>query len=1464
MLSQSRKFKLKLFSIVFTLAVLTIGLIIFGSVTQPPTLSRQAADTYIDFNEGHGTTVSETVSSAVSGTITNAVWKPEALCLSGKCLFFDGSGDYVSFGDDADYDFAAANNFTISVWIRHAPKTSGTDVIIAKTNASAGYKLQMESDGDITFAIDDDATWDPDAVVTSTAATYDDNRWHHIAAVKTGTAKIELYIDALLVGTNASISGVGDLTNSASFYVGIDGDGSSNPFTGFIDELKVYTATAQTQAQVNSDSVRGSPSGGVSASFGPDQSYLSEGLVGYWKMDESSTGVGTVSRVDSSGNAYDLIDNSPYAASIGGKFGNSTQLVAANSEYLSIADNAQLSAGNIDFTITTWAYLDTTTSGMHILSKGNTSGGDSTDAEYRLVIDSSARAELIVGDGTSQVNLSATNFGALSTSTWYFITAWFNSKTHTIGIQVNANIPNTTTVASAGINDTAGAFRVGSSRTGGNFWDGRVDELRFYKRLLSPAEVQALYNWAPGPLMYWSLDEGSGQDFYDLSGNDYDGNLGDAGTVESTDPVWTAGKFGKALKFDGSDDFAESTSTPTFNSTDNFSYELWFYDNDTGETYGTLISHNGNCCTNQFVAWEANAANTLRIQGNSDTWAQTDTNYTSKRWNHLALTRENGSVKKYFNGVLTSTVTGNTTAIGNSTPIRIGGVDTSGNDFGGIIDEVKIYNYARTPAQIIEDMNAGHPAPGSPVGSALGYWKFDGGYGDTAYNTGNGGSALNGNLAGATSCPQSGDSACPSWTNSGKFGKALDFDISATTDDYVEIASESSFDFTTQMTLSAWINKSTVSLPAFGAVVSKYGANGNLSYYTYVNNSEGICFRGDDDGFAPMDVEICTANSYINNNEWVHIVLTYDGSYVRLYINGREANSGSFPYAWSGILFNSSAALRIGGTVQGVDYFDGQIDEVKIYNFALTADQVKTEFNQGKASVFSAVSTESTGTSSFSSSRSYCVPGDTTTCNPPVAEWKFDENTGTTANDSAGNGNTGTLTNNPAWVSGKIGSGLSFDGGSTADDYVTAGSNTVIDNIFDAGGTVTFWVKPSGAGENNAGQYVSKYNTSDSGWLIRNEACDSNTLDLSMLVDHTTNGQFRKNCILNINSWNFVAVTYDDDSPAISPVFYVNGIRQTLDTETAPSGYGSDDTRTLYFGNGYQGNATMDGVIDQIRFYDYTRTPAQIAWEYNRGAPIAWYRFDEGTGSTAYNAAVNANDEAAGMNGTLNIGGSGSQTTTTQAWSNGAGGEINGSLNFDGTDDYVSVPDPGTNSVLDFNTGNSISISAWIKPATLPSSGNSYVILTKGSVDNTDDSNYSLSIENNSGTYRISFLYVRSGFGGSGGYDVYSTTSTPLTANSWQHIFLKYTFGTGNSISLYHNGILQTGAWDVCGGCGGTAAPSVTNKSLWIGAVDLNDGSSGPQVVFNGSIDDVRIFNYALTPQQISTLNVGGAVNFRN
>jgi len=132
--------------------------------------------------------------------------------------------------------------------------------------------------------------------------------------------------------------------------------------------------------------------------------------------------------------------------------------------------------------------------------------------------------------------------------------------------------------------------------------------------------------------------------------------------------------------------------------------------------------------------------------------------------------------------------------------------------------------------------------------------------------------------------------------------------------------------------------------------------------------------------------------------------------------------------------------------------------------------------------------------------------------------------------------------------------------------------------------------------------------------------------------------------------------------------------------------------RTRSSGSDIDDVSFAGGTIDQIRVYNYARSPAQIAWDYNRGKPVSHWKFDDCQG-------VVANDSSGlGNTGTIIIGADGSQNNlgtcslgTSAAWTNGQTGKLNSAINLDGTDDYVSVG---------VGISNTNSLSLWLKPST--------------------------------------------------------------------------------------------------------------------------------------------------------------------
>jgi hypothetical protein len=309
-----------------------------------------------------------------------------------------------------------------------------------------------------------------------------------------------------------------------------------------------------------------------------------------------------------------------------------------------------------------------------------------------------------------------------------------------------------------------------------------------------------------------------------------------------------------------------------------------------------------------------------------------------------------------------------------------------------------------------------------------------------------------------------------------------------------------------------------------------------------------------------------------------------------------------------------------------------------------------------------------------------------------------------------------------------------------------------------------------------------------------------------------------------INTWTHLTITRNSTGRYL----YVNGKYQNY---TNVAGGPIIATSNITIGSA-NGGYNFQGKIDQVRIYDYARSPAQIAYDYNKGAPIAHWKLDECQGSTAYDTS------GSNLNGNINIGPSGTQTslgtcqTTNTAWGNGKTGRLNSSINFDGTDDQITINE---SPPINLTANQPFSISYWVKlsrivdtyqsPIMKSHFGSSYGHLIRNSnnsllIYTDDDTNPELTI---------------------------SSFFTASDTQNWIQISQTY---DGDKIYVYKNGKLTN--------------TSASGISLTSNTQPLYIGMNGSSNYFlDGQIDDVRIYNYALTGEQVKTLYNNGSVSFQ-
>ncbi|MCA9381958.1 hypothetical protein KC660_00950, partial [Candidatus Dojkabacteria bacterium] len=484
------------------------------------------------FDEGYGSTAYDSTTNHNDGTITSATWSSdESVGLpNGKSLKFDGSSSFVSRSYSSDSELnPGTDDFTLSAWFKSPSTVSSQMNIISRYNSS-GYKVYMNSSGNICFGVDDDSSWGPDDVACSTNS-YNNSTWHHINAVKSSTG-LKLYIDGFIDGEDNSLSITGNLSGgNPTFYIGVDSNGSSNYWSGFLDEIKVFNYS-RSEEQVKTDYQSSGTLKGVVTAQGKDQNRkFSQGLVGYWKMDEASWNGTTGEVKDASGNGNNGTRVGD-ATTASGKFGNGGTFDGTG-DYIQVSDSNSVSINNSQFAVLTWIKSSSAGSVQTIVRKQSSN-------YVMALVSSKLWCELETGQ---TINTGVT----LSNDTWYLVGCVFDGQnliSYVNGVEQGRR---SNTSASS---DSNNPLFIGSQNGTGQYLSGSLDEVRIYNRALSPAEVQGLYKWAPGPVAQWDFDEGSGTVVNDSSGNGHTGTIYN-GSIAN-------GKFGNGVELES----GESVSTP--------------------------------------------------------------------------------------------------------------------------------------------------------------------------------------------------------------------------------------------------------------------------------------------------------------------------------------------------------------------------------------------------------------------------------------------------------------------------------------------------------------------------------------------------------------------------------------------------------------------------------------------------------------------------------------------------------------------------------------------------------------------------------------------------------------------------------------------------------------------------------------------------------------------------------------
>ena len=416
---------------------------------------------------------------------------------------------------------------------------------------------------------------------------------------------------------------------------------------------------------------------------------------------------------------------------------------------------------------------------------------------------------------------------------------------------------------------------------------------------------------------------------------------------------------------------------------------------------------------------------------------------------------------------------------------------------------------------------------GAAGGGLVAAYSFDEGSGTTVADlSGNGNTAT---LRNAT------------FAAGGKYGGAVRLDGTSAS---VTVPDAASLDLTTGMTLEAWVR--ATSFGASQTLIAKERAGGGFPYGLELDNGVPTAYATTG-SFAGA-----SGSSAVPLAAWRFVAATYDGSALRVYVNGTQVGSA----AASGPIATSAGQLSIGADSVWGEYFAGLLDNVRIYNRALSVSELQSD--QVTPLGAPAVS--------------------------PAAAYAFDEGSGMTAADAAGNDDTATL-NGATWTAaGRYGGAVSFGSSS----IVTAADAPSLDAT--AGLTLEAWVKPASFATY---QTIVAKERPGGGFPWGLELRDGIP---SAYVVAGSNASVTAASALALNSWSFVAATYDGTALRLS----VNG---TQVASTSVSGALATSTGTLSIGADAAWGEHFAGAIDNVRVYATAVGAAQLSADMS--APVA-------------------------------------------------------------------------------------------------------------------------------------------------------------------------------------------------------------------------------------------------------------------
>ena len=522
-----------------------------------------------------------------------------------------------------------------------------------------------------------------------------------------------------------------------------------------------------------------------------------------------------------------------------------------------------------------------------------------------------------------------------------------------------------------------------------------------------------------------------------------------------------------ALDFDGSNDWVNCGTDPSIvlNGSTSFTLEAWIYPRSSvggsgathnheifttegggGTRSGYIFRYGGSLRRLDFVIfYGAGGSGFTQVRSSNNA-------LTLNTWQHVAAVYDGSNMYLYVDGVQVG-ITANTRALnGSPRPLGIGGGSLNTRHHNGLIDEARVWNDARSQAEI---QNFACSVDPSQEPNLVAYYKFDetsgtllpdlaGSNDGTLQNMDNADwvagtcappcpsdlsltTTVNGpfTLGGDGTATASAGAGTPPYTYqwSAQGGNSLDFDGN---DEYVDCGNDPTITMAgaSAFTLEAWLYPTSFPSGVFEATIFRKEGSGNNGYILRYGGSGVIEFVMGSSGWG-----VATSGSNaLTLNTWQHVAAVYDNGALRIYVDGVQVASGT--KGGTQTLGTSTSPLGVGGgRLLNFPNGDkrsafGRIDEARIWNVARTQTELQAN--------------------------SCDIPNPSSESNL-MAYYKFGQSTGVSLPDLAGNNN-GTLVNmeNSDWVSGTCVTNMVTSGQGTAS--ITGPAGTYVLTVTDSNG----------------------------------------------------------------------------------------------------------------------------------------------------------------------------------------------------------------------------------------------------------------------------------------------------------------------------------------------------------------------------------------------------------------------------